>query len=131
MTTTDRALTLPTRLGDHARPAGGRAPRRRHAFAVCVLESVEEARADRVAVLTAVTGPLRCSEVEVRVAVGDEATGELLHDLDEAGVTEATLGPVVTAYSRLAGYHPSVTPALVVASCDALTGQARAAVWAC
>ena len=120
------------RLGELAKPAGGRQPIPRLTFAACTLDRLEETRAETARRLEARTGPLRCTGVTHQVAEGDRAAAELLEHLvhhegqsvDVARSGAHVYGQVAAAASRL-GLGPAF---LVVASCGALTGQASVAV---
>lgn len=136
--TSDRALCPPValeaRLGDRARPAGGRPPVRRFTFAACTLDAVESARQHLTATLERHVGPLRCTPVDVEVAVGEDHAAELLADLEaNRGQSATTLEPLVDALAQVktaADRLGAGDPVLVVASCGALTRQPHATVWA-
>ena len=124
----------PARLGDRAHPAG-RPPVARYVFAAVTLDRLEDARLELTADLERIVGPLRCTEVAVEVATGLDAVAELLADLNIArGQSTATLAPVAAAVRHVAAAAARLglgEPALVVASCGALTRQSHLAVWAC
>lgn len=133
-------MTLPPlevtldRIGDRARPANGRPPVARYTFAACSLDAIEDARARLTLALERTVGPLRCTPVDVTVAVGKQDAAELLEHLArDKGQTVETLQPVAVAVGQVSAQCLRLGldgPALVVATCGALTGQARAAVWA-
>lgn len=118
------------RLGDVARPAAGRAPVRRYAFGACTEDAMLTAADHLRDRLTDLVGPLRCTDVDVELAVGEHHAAELLADLCRRGHSRAALTPAVDAFGQVAAAALTLglRPVLLVASCAALTGQARASV---
>lgn len=121
-----------TPLGAIARPARGRAPVPRFSYAVCTDDAVDVVASNRLVALVNLVGPLRWGGADVAIARGRDAVEDLLDRLEDLGQGTDVLTEVAGAFDAVEAkaYRLGLTTCLVVAFCNALTGQAAASVGA-
>lgn len=109
-------------LGSVARPAGGRRPLARFAFAVCYAPQLDAVERHTAETLARWAGPTRAGLITTEAHTGD-AIGRALEALAELGQGPDVLLRLAEAVHAMTAGRPDLEVLLVVATCRVLWPQ--------